>query len=387
MAATNDWEQAKKIANVQQLKIQNNVLLQVEAHHVVPQESACRGVILGVDIFITDEEISRFTRAPPGYEILNARRMGKSKAVVITFKGNEVPRSIEFDWNQIPCFMYKKTKAACLNCGEVGHRAGSCPKPRGYACTMCGTPNTGASDECTAKCALCGGPHRTYDKTCKEKFYTPTINHVSSTATAQRRGRRTEKKPQPSAARGQSRSQSINRSTSRTRTTAWSKLLNRPRSSSTSRQRALNTDHEVEEAEVATIKPRQKKNKKKKAKKVKRISYNDDDLPSLLGDGKQSIREEVRQLKEEFLEFKKETEKKSMLESNAYKKALMDLKKELAQKFEQVDCKNYDIQKHLTAIEERLESWDAVIKNFFQSQTLKRKKAGSEENESSDSTH
>lgn len=139
--------------------------------HVVPQETTCRGVILGVENCITNKEITRFARAPPGYKVLKART-GKSKAVVITFKGTEVTRSIEFDWNQIPSFIYK-TKAACLNCREVGHMTGSCPEPRGYACTMYGTPNTGGMHECTPKCALCGRPTASTMGRAKKNSTTP----------------------------------------------------------------------------------------------------------------------------------------------------------------------------------------------------------------------
>ncbi|XP_042150729.1 hydroxyacid oxidase 1-like [Ixodes scapularis] len=53
-----------------------------------------------------------------GYEVLDARRLGKSHSAVIVFARNKVLFAVSFNWLETPCFIYKKPKAACLNCGQ-----------------------------------------------------------------------------------------------------------------------------------------------------------------------------------------------------------------------------------------------------------------------------
>ncbi|KAG0438727.1 hypothetical protein HPB47_016908 [Ixodes persulcatus] len=168
-----------------------------------------------------------------GYKVLDARRLGKSHSAVIVFAGNKVPFTVSFNWLETPCFIYKKTKAACLNCGEVGHRADVCSKPAGFACTLCGTASVGESHVCTPKCALCGGAHRTYDRTCPEKFYkrTQTDKAKRQSRGEQRTGeaqvrwlsKETERSESRARARSRSRSASCQRKPSQTTTTSQTK--------------------------------------------------------------------------------------------------------------------------------------------------------------------
>lgn len=109
----------------------------------------------------------------PGYEILCARRLGKSSSAGIFFSGERVPYTLRYAWLEKRCFIYRKTRAACFNCGEAGHRTDVCPKPKGFACEECGQPNAMQDHWFIPTCALCRGPHKTYSSECKEKFYRP----------------------------------------------------------------------------------------------------------------------------------------------------------------------------------------------------------------------
>ncbi|KAG0422086.1 hypothetical protein HPB47_002067 [Ixodes persulcatus] len=131
MVSTDEWNEAVTIAGIKKLNFPVGQL-DVEAYHVSFTEDACRGVIHGVRPEFTNEQIRQKTKAF-GYEVLDARRLGKSHSVVIVFAGNNIPFTVSFNWLETPCFIYKKTKAACLNCGEVGHRAVVCSKPAGFS--------------------------------------------------------------------------------------------------------------------------------------------------------------------------------------------------------------------------------------------------------------
>ncbi|KAG0444251.1 hypothetical protein HPB47_014000 [Ixodes persulcatus] len=119
---------------------------------------------------LSNAQIKEKTKAP-GHEILDARRLGRSKSALVTFAGTKVPFTVMFNWLEMPCFLYKKTKAACLNCREAGHRTDVSSKPTGYACAMCGAAQAMEGHPCVPKCALCGGAHKTYDSHCPEKFF------------------------------------------------------------------------------------------------------------------------------------------------------------------------------------------------------------------------
>lgn len=169
MICTDIWDEAEALAKLRSLIFPSGQL-DVEAYHVSPREEACRGVIHGVRPELSNAQIREKIRAP-GHEILDARRLGRSKSALITFAGTKVPFTVTFNWLETPCFLYKKTKAACLNCGEAGHRTDVCSKPTGYACAMCGAPQAMEGHPCVPKCALCGGAHKTYDSHCPEKFF------------------------------------------------------------------------------------------------------------------------------------------------------------------------------------------------------------------------
>ncbi|CAN7977009.1 unnamed protein product, partial [Ixodes persulcatus] len=227
MVCTDEWSEAEAVAGIKKLNFPVGVL-DVEAYHVSPSEDACRGVIHGVRPDLTNEQIRQKTRAV-GYEVLEARRLGKSQSAVIVFAGKKVPFTVSFNWLETPCFIYKKTRAACLNCGEVGHRTDVCSKPEGFACSACRATEVGEDHECVPKCALCGGAHKTYDRHCPEKFYKETKNRNPRRSRERRRdgaqhvrwlSRESGRSVSDSRTRSRSRSASCGRSASRDMTTS-----------------------------------------------------------------------------------------------------------------------------------------------------------------------
>ncbi|KAG0430605.1 hypothetical protein HPB47_022543, partial [Ixodes persulcatus] len=169
MICTDIWDEAEALAKLISL-IFPSEQLDVEAYHESPRDEACRGVIHGVRPELSNAQIRQKTKAT-GHKILGARRLERSTSALVTFAGTKVPFTVTFNRLETPCFLYKKTKAACLNCGEAGHRTAVYSKPTGYACAMCGAAQAVEGHPCVPKCALCGGAHKTYDSHCPEKFF------------------------------------------------------------------------------------------------------------------------------------------------------------------------------------------------------------------------
>lgn len=170
IACTCNEEDAVELSKIQLLRLAGKEVL-VAAYPTLPTD-VCRGIIHGVSPEASNGDIEREVQAP-GFNILGARRLGKTNSAMIVFAGNKVPYTVTYEWLEKRCYIYRKTRPACLNCGESGHRTDVCPKPRGYACAICGRPNPTEDHPCTPVCALCKGPHQTYAKECQLKFFRP----------------------------------------------------------------------------------------------------------------------------------------------------------------------------------------------------------------------
>ncbi|KAG0439834.1 hypothetical protein HPB47_016513, partial [Ixodes persulcatus] len=65
----------------------------------------------------------------------------------------------------------------CKTCGKLGHRLDVCLNPGNKSCFGCGmaNPEEGYELKCQPKCKLCGGPHPTGERGCKNKYKMPYI--------------------------------------------------------------------------------------------------------------------------------------------------------------------------------------------------------------------
>ncbi|CAN7944014.1 unnamed protein product [Ixodes pacificus] len=88
MLCTSDWEDAVVLARIKGLRFPVGYL-KVEAYHVAPSDDTWRRVIHRVRTECTDEEKLRRTGAL-GFEVLDARRLGRSQSPVTTFAGKKV---------------------------------------------------------------------------------------------------------------------------------------------------------------------------------------------------------------------------------------------------------------------------------------------------------
>lgn len=102
------------------------------------------------------------------------------------------------------CTLYKRQTDVCYARGGLGHRADVCPNPNKIVCRGCGLASPLDDHQCSPKCALCGGPHPTADRTCKQRFQVP-----SDVQRRRRRRKRTKKIQQQLAQEGRPRDSSV----------------------------------------------------------------------------------------------------------------------------------------------------------------------------------
>ncbi|KAH7948395.1 hypothetical protein HPB52_021191 [Rhipicephalus sanguineus] len=140
--------------------------------YVAPLENSVRGVIYNAYDGCPVEEVrAGFLKKNEGMEILDARPLGKSKAIQITFGGKRVPRQVTY-WNCLYAVIpYRNLVETCYNCRRVGHRADVCYRPKTNLCHRCGkdhpAPPEGEPLTCTPDCIVCHGAHHTGSRNCK----------------------------------------------------------------------------------------------------------------------------------------------------------------------------------------------------------------------------
>ncbi|KAK8772005.1 hypothetical protein V5799_024751 [Amblyomma americanum] len=157
-----------------------NLTISGTAHDVSAYETAphgtVKGVIRGVSMTDTIQEINDYIVQDYNPTALQANRIGKTTTVVIAFDGDKVPNYIRYGNLLVECSLYRKQIDMCYLCCRLGHRMDVCPNPEDKICRGCGMKNPEESHVCTnPKCSLCGGNHLTADKECKARFKTPYV--------------------------------------------------------------------------------------------------------------------------------------------------------------------------------------------------------------------
>ncbi|KAH7969641.1 hypothetical protein HPB52_020727 [Rhipicephalus sanguineus] len=107
----------------------NAATYDITSYGIAPDNS-CKGVVHGIGHETTAEDFLREVEAP-GYEVLTCRRLGDSKAMMITFCGKWVPFFVNAYGQALRCYLYKRTIPHCRKCNMTGHREDVCPQPPG----------------------------------------------------------------------------------------------------------------------------------------------------------------------------------------------------------------------------------------------------------------
>ncbi|KAG0430717.1 hypothetical protein HPB47_022440 [Ixodes persulcatus] len=127
----------------------------------------------------TEEKFEQVQLGSPHLEIVAARRMGRSKAILVTVRGNEVPSYPCYGPIICQFYEYREREQACTSCRQMGHRADTCPQGGSKLCPNCGVEHElppivdgRRAYTCTPNCVICGGKHFTGSKECN-KGYVP----------------------------------------------------------------------------------------------------------------------------------------------------------------------------------------------------------------------
>ncbi|KAH7942864.1 hypothetical protein HPB52_002041 [Rhipicephalus sanguineus] len=194
--------------------------------YLAAPDNTCKGVVKGVDLDFSEEEITGMIVHPRNPTALEVKRIRNTTTVVVLFDGLKVPNYVVCGPSMLRCTLYRRQTDVCYACGRLGHRADVCPTPENTICRGCGIESPTEDHVCTPECALCGGPHPTADKSCKQRFHMPYI------VRRRRRERQKVKSPaSPIRERAQSRSSSRGRSeTPRSRSKNRSSSRGRSRS-------------------------------------------------------------------------------------------------------------------------------------------------------------
>lgn len=174
------------------------------ATYIAAPDNTCKGVIRGVDADISDAQLQSMIVNQRNPKALEAKRIKTTTTVVVLFDGMKVPNYVVCGVSMLRCTLYRRQKDVCYGCGGLGHRADVCPNPSKKVCRGCGLASPAEDHQCSPKCALCGGPHPTADRLCKQRFQVPYV-----VRRRRRHRKRTRKTQQQLAQEGRSRDSSV----------------------------------------------------------------------------------------------------------------------------------------------------------------------------------
>lgn len=192
--------------------------------HVADPRNSCKGVIHGIPLDHTAEDITSSLLDFDRHDlIVMGRRMGSTQSVLVTFRGTRVPYYILYQGCVTRCVPYRLKVEACNLCRKIGHRPDVCPGTTVSLCPRCGVTDPAMDHDCEPSCVICKGNHPTGSPQCKLRFRarpaqsTPDSDPSSSVRDPAFRARSTTRDRGSNSNRGRSPSQRRGRSSSKRR--------------------------------------------------------------------------------------------------------------------------------------------------------------------------
>lgn len=129
--------------------------------HSNPTEKLSKGIIFGVSLSLTDDDIISETNCST-IQRLSKLQNGKrenTETVVLTFKNEELPQNVNIGFLKYKVKTYIPLPFRCTNCQKFGHSHNNCS--RSVVCPRCAGNHS--YSECTKKdqpkCSNCHGDH------------------------------------------------------------------------------------------------------------------------------------------------------------------------------------------------------------------------------------
>ncbi|KAH7931791.1 hypothetical protein HPB49_025905 [Dermacentor silvarum] len=211
-----------------------------------------KGVIHGIQCAVTEEELEREVEVQ-GAKILQVRRIGSSKTILITLEGTYLPRYALYCRLVVRMFPYRPRSMLCNSCLQIGHGADVCPyKKKFVACAKCGTKlppgsNDDTPHDCELCCRNCGGEHAANYPDCPVRQEADEARREAARSRKQRylNAMKDEEPHEPAKQSGKPKNKHRSRSRSPSRTN-WPELPTRnrfERLSSPEKQRDRSASH------------------------------------------------------------------------------------------------------------------------------------------------
>lgn len=133
----------------------------------IPQDSdTTTGVIYDVDVSIPNADLPVLIKPATGAtDILQVCRLGKSRCIKVTFRGDCIPSHVKVGHFRHVVRPYIPRPLQCHNCLKLGHVSAVCNNKQ--ACPRCAGPHKAEACQATLlKCSNCNGNHETSSKDC-----------------------------------------------------------------------------------------------------------------------------------------------------------------------------------------------------------------------------
>ncbi|KAH7955855.1 hypothetical protein HPB52_004555 [Rhipicephalus sanguineus] len=149
--------------------------------YIAPPDGSVRNVITNAYWKESPQELlADLISRNPHETILDTRRMGLTRSILITFGQATVPRKIVYGGGLHLCTPYTPRVETCSNCRTIGHRTDVCIQPRAHKCPRCGQLHPKeANPTCIPVCIICEGPHLSGTRECKHR-HLPKVTRPTS---------------------------------------------------------------------------------------------------------------------------------------------------------------------------------------------------------------
>ncbi|KAM7297643.1 hypothetical protein ISCGN_022794 [Ixodes scapularis] len=173
--STPGQDRARRLGGATSLTLGDRTF-QVSAYVAMPENSTRIVVPEALCMGETMEEVIHYaTLDNPELNVLQARRMGTTRTMLMTIEGTKLPRQVTFRHAVLLSYPYREKIETCFNCRQTGHRADVCRQATSNKCRSCGTEHSntnpdGSTYTCKPVCIICRGEHESGSKVCPHRF-------------------------------------------------------------------------------------------------------------------------------------------------------------------------------------------------------------------------